>query len=1325
MNQGSAYLALKKEYNRIKKKGSGNIFKRAYYRAKAETFAIVTGMYLRKLIFETLGKDVLKYSKKYKSYLKNSNDIYAKICNIVNKSIEIDKQISNVKENIENLNLEDKTADQIRNLYNVVGIENNITLDVEDNEFVKQFLNNESIISTEDFTKKIASIRFSLFEKLTENVYKDIEDDKDKYETESLLNIIYKNSKYLESKYDYSKTYNYRMGVNEYFIILEGIKDFYGLECSDDVLAHLSDLSSDVYEKLVLGERSLSEKKHEIELADMNNNISYWKNKMQSALKNGLSQWNKIIDTFFEKRKNSINQFNIEKRKRLEEINNQLNELHKNQIELLKTQTLKEYESQLSENVDLLNNIIMLQNESIQTLSIEMEKNEIEIAVNELRKEWDEKYIAKYSNLIYEKNLNILDLKKDKSFSTISYRVFNLFNTIVNQTNDVVKLKVAEKINSLLDLLREKLFEFNTKSDRNVDKYAFSFDYRRKGNKYKKNSKKWYGTSKNVSVDSFRYLQLEKIIPHSSDYFINFSHISNYTQEDFNCLVVNQISYLTANFKNYNYSDYVGYFPEYTKKGTLENNGEGEYGRIGVSIYNNEKEAQIYDRITTGVGAAMQIGLTAYNPLAGFMMSQYFNYDRVILDEDYETSEFLMNTVIQGTAFLCGAVAADQLSPVVSPFFDNMIGAMEYEDGSFNYGLNEQDFINIAGGSISSILGNKFGDNVWCNGGSYVSSGILQLVDYDEDGNFAGFDFGADSIASGLIDTGLSSLYNETDFMNFNSELGKRASRNAMDNILKGLYGYLSGTDMIGEIDTDYSYTLKDYSSMLYNSIGRERSDNSSRSLQLLQFAEDLISGLYTGFKDSLEIIKPYLSKKGIKDLMEKINNYRKKGIFVTDRRLDEIHEQAMHELEVEYLSKREAADFKTDTSNVTYDTNRSYYTQEEADEFMELRTYEIMNIVGSESWTTTKDRIMKLKNAGFDTTALEQAAIKKYNKIMLYRKRKAEERRRKIKEAQKKKEEERRKKIEAAEAAEAAAAAAAEENNKTYTYKELVNNYVVAGFPLFTALIMAKVAKYKQEKEAEKEAEKEVYKNDDTPNVRINEEGDYTLIPENYFEQEYGNNVVELTSPTVLGQGGKGSNVAKIFSNVYDTIKMNPEYQKRIPSKNGEAQALSDEDFEKIMDAILNRPSLDVAGNTSRASCCIESYWLYAVATGQCNVSFDKFYMSELLKGNIGRIQKNGKVDLYFGCGTGIWRERYGLQKLSAGNGKTIDTQPYILEILDESGAEYAIVAYDYKNKGYGHHFMVIKKDDNGKWIIYDHNWNDETRFKEVEFDKIYTIYF
>ena len=184
-------------------------------------------------------------------------------------------------------------------------------------------------------------------------------------------------------------------------------------------------------------------------------------------------------------------------------------------------------------------------------------------------------------------------------------------------------------------------------------------------------------------------------------------------------------------------------------------------------------------------------------------------------------------------------------------------------------------------------------------------------------------------------------------------------------------------------------------------------------------------------------------------------------------------------------------------------------------------------------------------------------------------------------------------------------------------------------------------------------------------------------------------------------------------------------------------------EKVETIIDYLNTNPLPEItAKDTYSKLCNVISYWEYGKVTGKDDRNFYQFYEDELMKGNIGNVDKNGKVtNLYDGEGTGEWDQTYKLKREDNGHKETFiddngnEKTKYVYDStvrkddevkkLNDSGKNTAIfwVNYggDHAGEQKGHHFVLAKKGSDGTWYNYDHS--NTKRRGEVDWSQVWQI--
>ena len=145
-------------------------------------------------------------------------------------------------------------------------------------------------------------------------------------------------------------------------------------------------------------------------------------------------------------------------------------------------------------------------------------------------------------------------------------------------------------------------------------------------------------------------------------------------------------------------------------------------------------------------------------------------------------------------------------------------------------------------------------------------------------------------------------------------------------------------------------------------------------------------------------------------------------------------------------------------------------------------------------------------------------------------------------------------------------------------------------------------------------------------------------------------------------------------------------------------------------------------AKDSSAALCNVISYYLFLRLQGARGIpsTLAKFYQEEVLKGNI-TVKSHKSVDgqrqgLFFGQGSGQWRDRWGIRTDSFERNKQgVDDKTLTnaeISALEESQARVAIVHVDTNNDKRPNHFFLIRKDESGEWNTMDHTgeYKDET---------------
>lgn len=1252
LNCNKSYLYLKSKYDKIRRKGKKSIFKKAFYYSLAESFAVASGMYVQKAMLNTILSDITNYRNKYILANKRSEEIKNKI---KQKLISIKKMnlLKTDKQNELNaISLQGKSSVEITQIYKNFANEANSEI-VFDTQNFHNSIYEKNLSSYQEIKDVFLQNRkqkyFAAFSKVNLNQ----SDSNNRYIVENFLKDIY--SQFKLYKDDFRGTENYKKLLEEYFILIEGIDDslFQSNATYSEILNYGNIIYSNLFEKAIEQERMLYLKKNDLEYKEFDSFFEKWNHRIVSTISRAMKQWNSVFDTFFEKRKISLHDFennNQNKSKHLDKLQSKISKI---KTKLIKDSVGKLYQDSIRNLEESLEKSYSINCEIVQIENFNQPKGLVEEAIAELKESYSDEELDKMISDIYY-NSESENYYNSLSFNIVRGGYSEIKNSISNQITEITKFKLLDSIRKLISDLKYQLKRINKNASNISDKYAFSKDYYKKNGFYVKKSRKVYGCKKTIKIKPYRALSLDNININENNLTFNKYDFSSYTMSDLNLLVNDRIYSILNTFNNYNFSGYIGEFPFINEKGKKENNGVGEFGRIGSEMYDEEESEKYFKLIVSGVETASIVGLTIYNPLYGFGVSQYLAMDEVIENDDYSFMDYSSNLLLDGSAAALSFGVSEYISEAAVPIANYLWSGWKYDDGDFDYRLEDRDLVNL----ITGVVGYSVSTNI---DNKYLSEGLNSIIgqgqnfmSFDEENNVDGFITGKDQIASSIVDVAINTLF-ELDCTSSMDNSWKNYFNQLSSNSVKVILGQILNLDMTTHVGFDSSSTLDIVMGMLVrrgineflNQQNIECNKDAVDVFKIMQLFEDLAGGLYLGLKENYERIK----------------NYYDKNIFMSDSELDALNFKAMKES----VAEAAAENFKADTSKVKEEYDLSLYTEEEKVQFLKDKIEDIKLHYTKDSKNETNRKIIVLKKAGLDTSEIEKWVIDK--RIEAEKRRK--EKLRKLKEKR--------------------------EREKKY-YSQFIHSYDMDEY-LNTA----------------KRQKIDYYNN-----------ASYIYsggLNRSLYYEKFNGDIEKITDPNMMGQWGDAP-VRTIFTDVYESIKSDEEINSHLNYVKGKS-AIDYEKYKKIIDYILETDSKTLAAQTATASCCIESYWIYSVAMGYNNLDFKQFYMSELLKGNIGRVKNNGQTDLFFGSGTSLWQDQYNMKREVPGDGITIGDRREIVDELNESGKRYAVVAYDYKGRGYGHHYLVIAKNKQGEWYMYDHCPNPQTREKQIDWSKTYCLYY
>ncbi len=194
------------------------------------------------------------------------------------------------------------------------------------------------------------------------------------------------------------------------------------------------------------------------------------------------------------------------------------------------------------------------------------------------------------------------------------------------------------------------------------------------------------------------------------------------------------------------------------------------------------------------------------------------------------------------------------------------------------------------------------------------------------------------------------------------------------------------------------------------------------------------------------------------------------------------------------------------------------------------------------------------------------------------------------------------------------------------------------------------------------------------------------------------------------------------------DTIKIDGPITKEesliIKNKEKEISSLYDsslqyekykEDRKLIREYVDNTPKEQFVNETVSKLCNPLAYWAVGTDKGYEDRSIKTFYKEELIKGNIGSVNKDGKANAYWGTGGNKWAENYNITRTIKNSDKTPLSKTQIANFINENNGKTVILYTDKKNAGNGTHYHAGKVTNN-QIMNYDNNRRPNTLIKVID---------
>jgi hypothetical protein len=206
-------------------------------------------------------------------------------------------------------------------------------------------------------------------------------------------------------------------------------------------------------------------------------------------------------------------------------------------------------------------------------------------------------------------------------------------------------------------------------------------------------------------------------------------------------------------------------------------------------------------------------------------------------------------------------------------------------------------------------------------------------------------------------------------------------------------------------------------------------------------------------------------------------------------------------------------------------------------------------------------------------------------------------------------------------------------------------------------------------------------------------------------------NRVATYVDYNLLGQGKNGG-AYKTVLGTFEALK-SIDIDQHIKELSDKNPNMTDESKSKIRESLelikKFKSAEDFANQTQSALCNIITGWEAAMIAGRkdVNSNFAQFYIDQVKLGAI-TVDTHGKNEAVF---FGASKEYLGPNELlSDPKGLNLDFSSQagrakIIDYLESTSSNVAMVHIDYEADGRGDHFVVAYKDAAGNWRLKDHN--------------------
>lgn len=572
----------------------------------------------------------------------------------------------------------------------------------------------------------------------------------------------------------------YLRSMAEYFAVIEGasiqdINNLNSLIANGDIEGLNQSFTQIVENYSGLNDRELEQRrdlqleKWDMQLAELEAKKIDWDKKVGQIFDRGARQWMNMEESFKQRWKDWRRQTeeNIiagkdawgEKWSRLKDKKQEwLESISGDMNEALMA-------SKLSEISQLVNGMIKSMNDQYGNILVEVD---VQTILDEI--------LADSPDLIPQELFDeIENLDVNFAITTLSSRsfdreIFSAYDDLTVRFEDEMRktqnLQLIQAMTRMLTTFEERINDMNKNATEGAEGYAEGHNYIVKPGVYTRTPGHTDINANDITqnVMAFRNFKFNRnMIIDDKEFDTVLNNQQNMENWEFDAFMKNIMKQMEINFerlldKNSNSNEsivaHIGEFPEY-KDGDepkLKNKGSGEYGRIGMAIYNDNKDIETYATISMVNKIAVQVVATYFGgPAAAFWFS--------VMNSAEQLSQRQINLQQFGFSVAKGAVmsyAGGIENSLMRLGATIAVSGVKLDDGGLNYEITHQDLISagftFAGQELGSFIdGNSMALNPNLK---FVSQGMTAMAQsgfqYNKDGSFKGFNFGLDNVAYGM-----------------------------------------------------------------------------------------------------------------------------------------------------------------------------------------------------------------------------------------------------------------------------------------------------------------------------------------------------------------------------------------------------------------------------------------------------------------------------------------------------------------------------------------------------------------------------------------------